>query len=752
MATAAIKQEEATLLVAQAQEAFPDDPEAQWKYLHESILTPAIPFATHRSCYEQIYQDAVVKPLWFPSSTTLATTNTARFQREMLSRQSSCYADLYQYSIDSRDDFWMQAQQAVGIQWSTPPTQAFASRSSYFPGGRLNIVDSCLQDDSAIAICFANDSDPTNIQHWTTAELRSRVQQVAQQLSQLVVVDGSQTQPPRIAVCLPLTPEAIAVYLGIVQMGGVVVSIADSFSSTEIATRCQIAQAQMVITQDVIVRDGGGKVIPLYGRVVEALDSIVPAVKRSTGEEKKEDIGETVGSTSANMDGSKIPVVVLPAALHVGEYNLSREPSKTELHQSIQLRSIDQTWTQFLDGSSSETAHFESVLVDSMEPCNILFSSGTTGTPKAIVWSHTTPIKCAVDGYFHQNLGPKDVVCWPTSLGWMMGSWLISQRILGSTIALYQGLPHTTHFATFVATAGVTMLGVIPSLVQTWMDRNTPQADWSRISRFSSTGEASDPRVYHWLMSRVPGYAPVIEYCGGTEIGGSFLSSVMDLPNVPSHFNTPVLGSDLRLMQEDGHVLEESRYGQPNNTSAVESAVRGELVLLPPSIGWSTTLLNRDHDTCYYGGMPTYEGTELRRHGDEFELVGGGRYFRALGRCDDAMNLGGIKVSSVELERVCNTVVCETAAIAIGQPSKLVVYAVLAADDARRQLDASDRTTVLRTAMQKAIKQQLNPLFMIRDVVVLEKLPRTASNKVMRRLLRDDYVQRMEKKDSSLCQ
>ena len=605
----------------------------------------------------------------------------------------------------------MEAQSAIGVQWQTAPTQAFSGRHQYYPDGRLNLVDSCLKDKDATAIVFANDTDPTALQTWTTRQLETLVHRVAYQIHASV--------PPgtRIGVCLPLTPEAIAVYLGIIQAGCVVVSIADSFSSTEISTRCQISQAALVITQDVILRPG--RALPLYGRVIEALDMMTPR-----NEEKKE-------SDEFAMDGSKIPVIVLPSALHAGDY--ATDLPASNLHESIQLRTIDKSWDDFLEGAVPE---FESIIVDSMAPSNILFSSGTTGTPKAIVWSHATPIKCAVDGYFHQDLGPNDVVCWPTSLGWMMGSWLISQRMLGSTIALYQGLPHTPSFAKFVETAEVTMLGVIPSLVQTWFDRDTTaDADWSKISRFSSTGEASDPRVYHWLMSRVPGYAPVIEYCGGTEIGGSFLSSVLNLPNVPSHFNTPVLGSDLRLLQDD-KVMEESRY---NHGDCNPSVVRGELVLVPPCVGWSTTLLNRDHDVCYYSGMPTYNGTVLRRHGDEFELRDG-RYFRALGRCDDAMNLGGIKVSSVELERVCNTTcgVSETAAIAIGQPSKLVVYTVSSTEE-------EQDTTVLRTAMQKAIKQQLNPLFQIKDVVVIAKLPRTASNKVMRRLLRDDYLQCTDK-------
>jgi len=332
---------------------------------------------------------------------------------------------------------------------------------------------------------------------------------------------------------------------------------------------------------------------------------------------------------------------------------------------------------------------------------------------------------------------------------------LLYQRINGAALCLYQGLPHTPAFCRFVEHAGVTMLGVIPSLVKAWQARNScADADWSKIRRFSSTGEASDPVNYLWLMSRVPGYAPVVEYCGGTEIGGSFLSSSLMHDNVPSMFATPCLGSSVRLMEaETGRVLPESEYRPTAAEAAEEDAgsnnstttCSGELVLLPPAVGLSTRLLHRNHYDCYYKGMPKHEGQVLRRHGDEMQVVrstkvGSTPYFRALGRCDDTMNLGGIKVSSVEIERVCNDVasVKETAAIAVstGGPCRLVVYAVLSSTDEPIFSDKKE----LRAAMQRSIKQGLNPLFGISDVVIAESLPRTASNKIMRRSLRDDYV------------
>jgi acetyl-CoA synthetase len=237
---------------------------------------------------------------------------------------------------------------------------------------------------------------------------------------------------------------------------------------------------------------------------------------------------------------------------------------------------------------------------------------------------------------------------------------------------------------------------------------------------FSSTGECSNVEDMLYLM-HLAGYRPVIEYCGGTEIGGGYLTGTVVQPASPATFSTPALGLEIELRDETG-----------------APAANGEVFLVPPSIGLSTALLNRDHHDVYYKGTPrAADGTPLRRHGDALERLGGG-YYRAHGRTDDTMNLGGIKVSSVELERVLDRVagVRQTAAVAVapptGGPAMLVIFAVL-------EPSAAADVEETHAAMQRALKLRLNPLFRIHEVVALEALPRTASNKVMRRLLRDRY-------------
>jgi len=288
-------------------------------------------------------------------------------------------------------------------------------------------------------------------------------------------------------------------------------------------------------------------------------------------------------------------------------------------------------------------------------------------------------------------------------------------------MALYYGAPVAREFCEFIQKTKVAMLGVVPSLVKAWQNGDLVRGlDWSSIRLFSSTGETSNADDYLYLMS-LAGYRPVIEYCGGTEVAGGYITGTMVRPASPATFSSPAFGLSFYILDE---------YDQP--------ARIGELFLVPPSIGLSTYLLNKDHHEVYYEGTPRGpKGELLRRHGDEMEELPQG-YYRAHGRADDTMNLGGIKVSSAEIERILATVegVVETAAVAYnppeGGPSLLVIYAVL-------QPDATADDEALKKDLQRAISSKLNPLFKIYDVVRVPSLPRTASNKVMRRVLRDEY-------------
>ncbi|XP_078443646.1 acyl-activating enzyme 17 isoform X2 [Wolffia australiana] len=604
----------------------------------------------------------------------------------------SSFLEFQKFSSSNPEAYWSTVLDEMGISFSEPPSCVLKENNSqpggeWLSGAMLNAAENCLllngkrQEDDVAIIWRDEGFDSLALNRMTLKELRSEVSVVVAALETLGLSKGS-----AIAIDMPMTATAVVIYLAIVSAGLVVVSIADSFAPIEISTRLKISDAKAIFTQDYIVR--GEKKIPLYSRVVDA---------------------------------DSPPAVVVPAK----GSSFSRE-----------LRDGDISWHAFLGrvkDSMTEMGNYSAIHAPVEAFTNILFSSGTTGEPKAIPWTHATPLKAAADAWAHMDILKGDVVAWPTNLGWMMGPWLVYATLInGASMALYNGSPLGDGFAKFVQDAKVTMLGVVPSIVRSWKNTNcTAGVDWSSIRCFSSTGEASSVEEYLWLMGRA-NYKPVIEYCGGTEIGGAFVTGSLLQPQSLSSFSTPAMGCTLLILNRDGKPLPPDEPGI------------GEIALFPTMFGASTTLLNGDHYKVYFQGMPVWNGKILRRHGDELERTSSG-YFRAHGRADDTMNLGGIKVSSVEIERICNGVdddVLETAAIGVpppsGGPDQLVIVVVF---NEQKHSESEENLTSLKSAFNAALQNKLNPLFRISSVVAVHSLPRTATNKVMRRLLKQQLQQ-----------
>ncbi|KAG6413779.1 hypothetical protein SASPL_126493 [Salvia splendens] len=668
-----------------------------WQSISKHLLTPELPFSLHQmmyyGCYKHFGPDP---PAWLPRPDGANMTNVGKLLeehgKEFLGLKYvdpiSSFLDFQEFSVSNPEVYWKTLFVKMGIRFSTPPECILREDPAepggiWLPSATSNPANNCLTlsdqrtlDDVAV-IWRDEGDDELPLNKMSIKELRASVWLVAHAIETLKLEKGS-----AIAIDMPMNCNSVVIYLAIVLAGYVVVSIADSFAPAEISARLKISNAKAIFTQDVIVR--GGRELPLYSRVVDAQ--------------------------------SPIAIVVPSRGCSI---------SKT-------LRDNDISWQSFLERANDSTeVEFIAVEKPTKAFTNILFSSGTTGEPKAIPWTVATPFKAAADGWCHMDIRKGDVIAWPTNLGWMMGPWLVYASLLnGASIALYNGSPLASGFAKFVQDAKVTMLGVIPSIVRAWKTANsTASFDWSTIRCYASTGEASNVDEYLWLMSRAQ-YKPVIEYCGGTEIGGGFATGSLLQNQSLAAFSTPAMGCSLFILGDDGFPIPQNQPGT------------GELALGSLMFGASSSLLNADHYSVYFKDMPVWNGKVLRRHGDLFERTSKGNY-RAHGRADDTMNLGGIKVSSVEIERICNAVcpdILETAAIGVppsgGGPERLVVAVVLKDSD-KPLLDSSSMAKIFNSALQK----KLNPLFKVSEIIPLSSLPRTATNKVMRRVLREQFSQ-----------
>lgn len=680
----------------------PSSPQT-WTLLSKRLLHPLLPFSFHQMMYYGCFKDfGPDPPAWSPDPEAAMLTNVGQLlERRGKEFLGSTYKDpissfshFQEFSVSNPEVYWKTILDEISVSFSVPPQCILSENTSregslanpggqWLPGAYVNPAKTCLTlnckrtlDD--VVIRWRDEgNDDMPVSSLTLQELRSEVWLVAYAINALGLDRGS-----AIAIDMPMNVESVIIYLAIVLAGHVVVSIADSFAPLEISTRLKISEAKAIFTQDLIIR--GDKSIPLYSRVVYAQ---------------------------------------APMAIVIPTKGCSF---------SMNLRDGDISWHDFLEKATGLRGDEFAAVEQPVEAfTNILFSSGTTGEPKAIPWTHVTPFKAAADAWCHMDIRKGDIVAWPTNLGWMMGPWLVYASLLnGASIALYNGSPLGSGFAKFVQDARVTMLGVIPSIVRIWKSANSTSGyDWSAIRCFASTGEASSVDEYLWLMGRAQ-YKPIIEYCGGTEIGGGFVSGSLLQPQSLAAFSTPAMGCSLFILGDDGHPI-------PQNVPGM-----GELALGPLMFGASSILLNADHYNVYFKGMPLWNGKILRRHGDVFERTSRG-YYHAHGRADDTMNLGGIKVSSVEIERVCNGVdsnVLETAAIGVpppqGGPEQLVIAVVFKdSDDSTVDLDK------LRISFNSAVQKKLNPLFRISHVVPCSSLPRTATNKVMRRVLRQQLSQ-----------
>lgn len=358
------------------------------------------------------------------------------------------------------------------------------------------------------------------------------------------------------------------------------------------------------------------------------------------------------------------------------------------------------------------------------DPMMVIYTSGTTGKPKGAVHTHGGfPLKIAHDAAVHFDIAPDDRFCWPVDMGWVAGPIVLCSALMrGATLVTYDGAPDFPAWDRMVGLIErhrVTHYGASPTLIRS-LAANVPRSlagDHSTLRLLVTAGEGIDREHFLWFQQRFgDDRCPVINYTGGTEVSGGLLSNVPVLPIVPAGFNAISPGVQVDVLDDAG--------------TAVRDQV-GELAILAPFVGmtrafWQDRARYLETYWSRFPGVWVHGDLALRRSDGVFFLRG---------RSDDTLKIAGKRLGSAEVEEVLRELrgVAEAAAIGVDDAAKgqkLVVFLV----------PSQDAPADLAATAGPHVEKSLGRAFRPAAVHVVAELPKTRSQKVMRRVIRNLYT------------
>ncbi|WP_397420134.1 acetate--CoA ligase [Protaetiibacter sp. SSC-01] len=577
----------------------------------------------------------------------------------------------------ARELHWHKPFETV-LDWSNPP---FAK---WFADGKLNVAYNCLDRHvlsglgDRVAIHW--EGEPGDSRSITYAELTAEVKRAANALAALGVTQGD-----RVAIYLPMIPEAVVAMLAVARLGAIHSVVFGGFSAESLRARIEDAEAKLVITADGGYRKG--KVFPLKGTVDQALE------------------GETTVEH----------VVVVKRGGNDVEWTEGR----------------DLWWDEAM--ADADLDH-EAQAFEAENPLFILYTSGTTGKPKGIL--HTS------GGYLTQaaathhdvfDLHPESDVYWCTAdIGWVTGhSYVVYGPLAnGATQLMYEGTPDTPHpgrWWELIQKYGVTILYTAPTAIRSFMKtgRQVPQQfDLSSLRLLGSVGEPINPEAWIWYRDVIGGgETPIVDTWWQTETGAIMISALPGVTTLkPGSAQVPQPGITIDILADDGTRVDPPNGGLLTVREPWPSMLRG--IWGDPDRFVETYWEKfRDHGWRYFAG----DGAHVDEDGDIW----------LLGRIDDVMNVSGHRLSTTEIESalVGNPMVAEAAVVGASDDTtgQAVVAFVIVKQSHRDEHTDEEFVQLLKAHVAQAIGAIARP----RDIFLVTELPKTRSGKIMRRLLRD---------------
>ena len=623
------------------------------------------------------------KIVWRPTPEQAGRSRLAAF---MKAHHISSFEELLRRSTDDIEWFWDAVIQDLGVRFSTPyrtilDTSAGEPWSRWCVGGRLNIVESCLDKwmgtpvENRLALRWEGEEGCERA--LTYGALCREVNRLAAVLRQLGLKKGDV-----IAVFMPMTPEVVVALFAIAKIGAIFLPLFSGYGAKAVASRLTSAGARALFTADGFYRRGHTVAMK---EVADRAAALTPSLEHMIVLRR---IGMKVAWTKGR-----------------------------------------DRWLHELLASDSSPAEAEAATetTEAEDPLMLIYTSGTSGEPKGAVHTHCGfPIKAVQDMAHCMDVHADDTVYWMTDMGWMMGPWLVlGGTLLGATLLLYDGAPDhpaPDRLWSLIARHRVSVLGISPTLVRSLMQHGeepVKRHDLSSLRILGSTGEPWNPAPWLWFFQTVGGgRLPIINYSGGTEISGGILGGNLLLPLKPTAFVGPVPGMAADVVDGKGRPLR----GQV-----------GELVIRRPWIGmtrgfWKAPERYRETYWARFPGLWT--------HGDWAAVDADGMWY-VLGRSDDTIKVAGKRLGPAEVESVLvgHEAVAEAACVGVPDPVKgqeLACFCVLRPGRA----DSESLRQELRECVAQSLGKPLKP----RTVKFVGDLPRTRNAKLMRRVVRAAYL------------
>ena len=620
------------------------------------------------------WEEAVVgvEPMWTPSPERVERANMTRYQRWLGDHRGlrfASYDELWRWSVDDLDGFWTSIWEFFEVG-GPAPTPTLADRrmpgARWFPGATLNHAELSLRrHDDHPALVFGNEAGELGIIGY--AELGRRVAAAAAGLRRLGVAKGD-----RVVAYLPNVPETVIAMLAAASIGAVWSSCAPEFGVSSVVDRFDQIEPKVLVAVD-----GYG----YNGAWHDRRDALAEIRRRLPTLEA------TVLVTGSSREGGN--------------------PADDQGGGIV-------AWDQLLDDGAGAELAFEPVPFD--HPLWVLYSSGTTGLPKAIVHGHGgIALELLKSISLQLDLGPADRFFWFTTTGWMMWNFLVGGLLLGSTVVLYDGSPGHPDLGAlwrFAERSRMTYLGTSAAFVLASMKAGVEPArevDLSALHSIGSTGSPLPPEGFAWLYQHVAPDVLVGSTSGGTDVCTSFVTSCPLLPVYPGEIQCRSLGAKVESFDQHGR----SVVGQV-----------GELVVTEPLPSMPLFLWNDPDGERYRDSyFSTWPG--VWRHGDWIEITERGSCIIS-GRSDSTLNRGGVRMGTAEFYRVVEGLdeVMDSLVVDVSDPGgegRLLLFVVL-----RPETELDEQ---LQHRIRAAVRADLSPRHVPDRIAAIAEVPRTLSGK-----------------------